>query len=118
MVKIKYLGDESTGVPFEEGETLTIAVTDELIVPDEGFINDAMTYTATLLDVEHSEKINAGLLVDLYFGAVKVVNQQALSAGVYSQTTGLLTLVTAVPAAQVLGPNTVQLRWVDQIFTV
>lgn len=113
---IKYLGDESTGTPFTVGETRTVLVTSELNDPISGYEGGIIEYTATVLDSE-ADKMPATFEADLMLDTTvptKLIDGQAFGETVYSQSTGLLTLVWEVPAyaAEV---TTVTLKWEDQI---
>lgn len=116
MAKIKYGTGTSTGAPFEEGEVLTPEVTGEGLSVVEGFAGDSVTYTATVLDTEHSNKINAQFVASLLFGADTVISNQVFSGAVYDQATGILTLTFTVPAG--FGSKTVKLSWAEQIITI
>lgn len=109
---IKFVAGSSTGVPFEIGETRSIVVTAEAVDVSSGYEGDSIIYTATVKD-NLGGVLAATFVVDLEIDSTKVVTAQALSAGVYSQTTGLLTLPWAIPAAA--GPFTVKLTWAEQL---
>lgn len=115
MIKlaIKYLCDDSTGHSFTTGETRTVVVTNEELDVATGFEGDTFTYTATVLD-STTAKLPATFVADLLISAIKLKDAQAFGAGVYSQSTGLLTLVCTVPAGA-SGEQTVKLSWADQI---
>jgi hypothetical protein len=94
-----------------ETDIKTVVVTDEELSVYFGFPYDPVTYRATVLDAE-SEKLPASFIVNLQLDGVPVVVDQALTSGVYNQTTGLLTLTWFVPAG--FGAATVNLQWTEQ----
>jgi hypothetical protein len=109
---IKYLGSTSTGQTFTEGETRSVNVTLEGLVPNNGYQGDNVTYTATVLD-STSAKLPATFVATLKFGATTVVSNQAFDASHYSQSSGQLTVSFLVPSGS--GQSTVTLTWTDQI---
>jgi hypothetical protein len=88
-----------------------VLVTDEDLSVHFGFEWDEVTYTATVLD-EDANKLPASFVVNLRLDGVPVVSNQALDSSVYSQSTGLLTLVWYVPSG--FGEGTVDLQWAEQ----
>jgi hypothetical protein len=101
------------------GQTVNIAgIEEDVVVTNEdlsvhfGFEWDEVTYTATVLD-EDDGKLPASFVVNLRLDGVLVVSDQALDASVYSQSTGLLTLVWYVPSG--FGEGTVDLQWLEQV---
>lgn len=112
VLDVKYLGDQSTGTPFETGETRTVIVTNEDLDKVSGYEGTGVTYTATVLD-NIGEKLPATFCATLSINGTNVIIGQLFDAGVYSQTTGLLTLQFVVPAA--VGAFTVKLTWALQI---
>ena len=96
---------------YHSFETKTVVVTNEDLSVHLGFEWDEITYTATVLD-ENSDKLPASFVVSLRLDSVPVVADQALNSGVYSQSTGLLTLVWYVPSG--FGAKTVDLQWDEQ----
>jgi hypothetical protein len=93
-------------------EDVDVFVTDEDLSVHFGFEWDEITYTATVLD-EYGGKLPASFVVSLRLDGVPVVSDQALNAGVYSQSTGLLTLVWYVPSG--FGAEIVDLQWSEQV---
>ncbi|MCJ7768723.1 hypothetical protein MUP79_10080 [Candidatus Bathyarchaeota archaeon] len=89
-----------------------VVITDEDLSVHFGFEWDEITYTATVLD-EDGAKLPASFVVNLRLEGVLVVSDQALDSSVYSQSTGLLTLVWHVPSG--FGPATVDLQWAQQV---
>ena len=98
-----YIGTESTDK--------TVVVTNEDLSVDSGFEYDAVTYTATVLDAA-AAKLPASFVVNLRLDGTPVVANQALNSGVYSQATGVLTLVWYVPSGY--GAETIDLQWSEQ----
>ena len=101
------------------GQTVNIAgLEEDVVVTDEdlsihfGFEWDEVTYTATALD-EDGGKLPTSFVVSLRLDGVLVVSDQALDSSVYSQSTGLLTLVWYVPSG--FGAGTVDLQWDQQV---
>jgi hypothetical protein len=101
------------------GQTVNIAgLEEDVVVTDEdlsihfGFEWDEVTYTATALD-EDGGKLPTSFVVSLRLDGVPVVSDQALDSSVYSQSTGLLTLVWYVPSG--FGAATVDLQWSEQV---
>jgi len=95
----------------EYGIEKDVIVTDEDLSTHFGFEWDEITYTATVLD-EDANKLPASFVVSLRLDGVPVVADQVLDASVYSQSTGLLTLVWYVPSG--FGEGTVDLQWAEQ----
>ena len=108
---IKYLGDQSTGTPFETGETRTVDVTSEDLTSASGFEDDVITYTATIKD-------STAAALPVTFGVRLKLNGTELASvvldgTVYTPGTFAFVLPFTVPAA--VGAFTVTLEWVDQI---
>lgn len=108
----KYVVGQSTGTPFETGETKSVVVTTESLSAASGYEGDTITYTATVKD-ESEGSLPATFVVDLEIDSTKVVTAQALDAGVYDQGTQELSLDFTVPAA--VGNFTVKLVWAEQL---
>lgn len=102
----------STAVIRHLLEDVDVFVTDEDLSVHFGFEWDEVTYTATVLG-EYGGKLPAGFVVNLRLDGVLVVSDQALDSSVYSQSTGLLTLVWHVPSG--FGSGTVDLQWAEQV---
>jgi hypothetical protein len=96
---------------YHSFQTKTVVVTNEDLSADAGFEWDEITYTATVLD-EDDNKLPASFVVSLRLDGVPVVVDQALDSSVYSQATGVLTLVWHVPSG--FGAETVDLQWDEQ----
>lgn len=111
-MSVKYTAGVSTGVAFELGETRTVVVADEAVDPASGFKDDSVTYTATVKD-NLGNSLPATFVVGLKLDGANLVVGQALSAGVYDQTTGVLTLGFIVPDVAA-GSKTVKLSWAEQ----
>jgi len=109
---VKYVGSQSTGTPYETGETRTIDVTAEALDAVNGYEGDTVTYTATVLD-DQAAKLSETFVADLEINSTKVVTDQVFDAGHYDQGTGELTLTFTVPAA--VGAYTVKLVWAEQL---
>ncbi len=109
---IKYLVGQSTGQPFDTGETRSVDVTLESLDISSGYEGDTVTYIATVLDSTLA-KLPAAFVADLLINGTKLKDAQVFDAGVYDQSTGILTLVCVVPAA--VGSFTVKLDWAEQI---
>lgn len=113
---IKYLGDLSTGTPFETGDTRAVIVTSELCTPVSGYEGDTITYTATVLDDETvPEKLPATFVATLKINGTDLVINQVFNVAVYNQTTGVLTIDFIVPVN--VGLFTVKLHWAEQFIT-
>ncbi len=112
VLPIKYVSDQSTGTPFETGTTKTVAVTGEGLDEVNGYEGDPVVYTATVKD-DGDGALPAAFVADLEINSTKVVTGQAFDAGVYDQTTKLLTLPWTVPAA--VAAFTVKLIWAEQL---
>jgi len=107
----KFLGDQSTGTPFETGETRTVVVTDEALTAASGFEDDVIEYSATIKD-------NTDAALPAAFAAQLMINGTQLASvvfdvSIYNPATFAFVLDFTVPAA--VGTFTVSLEWVDQI---
>lgn len=111
-IGVKYLAGSSAGTAYETGETRTVNVTSELLTAVSGYEGDPVTYSATVLDSTVA-KLPATFVADLKINGTVLVNDQIFNAGVYNQTTGLLTLPFTVPAD--VGALSVTLEWLEQI---
>ena len=109
---VKYLGDDSTGTNFTQGESRTVDVTGEDLDVHTGYEGDPISYTATVLD-STAAKMPASFVASLKLNGTEVISDQVFDAGHYSQSTGLLTLPWVVPAGS--GALTVKLTWEDQV---
>lgn len=111
-IGIKYLAGTSTGTPYETGETRTVNVTTESVSAVSGYEDDAVTYTATVLD-SIAAKLPATFVATLQINGTALITDQVFDVAVYNQTTGLLTLEFTVPSA--VGIFSVTLDWAEQI---
>lgn len=108
QIRSNYVAVEVTYTTVTEK---AVIVTDEDLNFHFGFEWDEITYTATVLD-EDNDKLPASFVMNLRLDGVLVVSDQALDSSVYSQSTGLLTLVWYVPSG--FGEGTVDLQWAEQ----
>ncbi|GAH49143.1 unnamed protein product [marine sediment metagenome] len=108
----KYVAGQSTGTPFETGNTVSVVVTAEALSSVSGYEGDSVTYTATVKDGAEAS-LPATFVADLEIDSTKVLTGQAFDVAVYDQATSLLTLVFTVPSA--VGTFTVKLVWAEQL---
>ena len=109
---IRYAAGVSTGTAFEVFESRTVDVTAELLSVVNGFENDLITYTATVLD-NTLAKLPAAFVATLKLNGTDLVLDQAFDAGVYDQGTGALSLDFNVPSVGDAA-YTVTLEWAEQ----
>ena len=109
---IKFIGNGSLGQPFEVGETRTVDLSGENLSAASGYEGETITYTVTIID-NTTAKLPATFVATLKINGTDLITDQVFDAGVYNQTTGLLTLDFTVPSA--VGSFTVSLVWAEQI---
>ncbi len=109
---VKYLNTESTGTPYETGETRSIVVTAESLDLVDGYEGDTVVYTATVKD-DLEASLPAAYVASLKINETLVITDQAFDVGVYEQATGLLTLSWVVPTT--VGAFSVKLVGAEQI---
>lgn len=109
----KFLGNESTGTPLNAGETRSVVVTNEALVPTEGYEGDVVVFSATIKD-DLGAFLPDTFVVDVKFDGVVEQAGVILNAGNYDPGTFEFSVDLTIPAIAVPESKTVNLAWAEQ----
>jgi len=110
---VKFLGNESAGTPFGAGETRSVVVTVEALVPADGYEGDVVVYSATIKD-DLGAALPDTFVVDVKFDGVVVQTGVILDAGNYNPATFEFSVDLTIPAIAVPESKTVNMAWAEQ----
>ncbi len=109
----KYLGNESAGTPLNASETRSVVVSEEALVPSDGYEGDVVVYSATIKD-DLGGFLPDSFVVDVKFDGVVVQSGVILDAGNYDQGTFEFSVDLTIPAIASAGAKTVNMAWAEQ----
>ncbi len=112
-MSIKYLGEASPGTPLNASETRSVVVTEEALVPTDGYEGDVVVYSATIKD-DLGGFVPDTFVVDVKFDGVIVQAGVILNAGNYDPGTFAFSVDLTIPAIATAGVKTVNMEWGEQ----
>ena len=107
-----YNAGNSDGQPLEIIGTKTVVITNEALNKVSAQVGEVVAYSVNIKD-DLGAGLPATFVVDLEIDGTKLIEGQALDAGVYAPVIGELNLSFVVPANP--GSHTVKLAWAEQI---